>query len=144
MITKQLRGPDNNTDGPSFNNAYTEALMDIIEKVGLYDTSHKPIHLQVPTPNDMATEQLVHFNHDANFATTTYTQAIEEILGKSAVNTDISTDKQGYLMTIREFNEMAAESDSFKDRFPLNVEQGGARKSTDSELALSQSGESGG
>ena len=101
MITKQLRDPDSNKDGPFFNNAYTEALMDIIEQIGLYDTPHKPVHLQVPTQDDLATEQIIHFNHLANFAITTYMQAIEDILGRSALNTDIITDKNGFLMTIR-------------------------------------------
>merc|ERR1712086_1022687 len=50
--------------------------------------------LQAPTPNDMATEKLVHFNDAANCATTTCIQSIEEILGRSCLSTDIITDKK--------------------------------------------------
>ena len=91
--------------------------MDVIEGVGLYDTPHEPVHLHVPTPKQMATEQVVEFNPLANFASTTYLLIIEDILGRSALSTDIITDKNGCLITIGLCNDMNAENSDFKDMF---------------------------
>ena len=51
MVAKEWRDPDAIQQGPYLNENYTRTLMDIIDKVGLFDSPEKSSQCRTPMPN---------------------------------------------------------------------------------------------
>ena len=80
MVARHLRSADEEANGPFLSDAYTEAMMGIVDRVGLYDTPIEPIHLRTPTALETSKEEVVDRNPHANLPASTYTRLIEDIL----------------------------------------------------------------